>query len=95
MNFIYRFILRKYPEVVQKLENRHLNYNKCLNYINKLETEGKVFVFRPDKKVEISRLERDQDKLRNLYEQGYAETLRRMNYFKRWLNTIKKGRIEQ
>ncbi|MFN2340645.1 MAG: patatin family protein [Halanaerobium sp.] len=90
MNFIYRLLLRKHPEVVNKLENRHLNYNKCLDFINKLEKEGKVFVFRPDKKVEIDRLEKDQDKLRNLYEQGYAETLRKMNDFKRWLNTIKK-----
>lgn len=68
---IIRMKYKKYPKLVEALENRHKIYNKTIAYIRKLEADGKIIVIRPEKKVEIGRLEDDVQKLTVLYNQGY------------------------
>lgn len=68
----YRY--RKYPKLIETMLNRHINYNKTLDYIEKLENEGKVLVIRPSKKLEVGRIERDKDKLYELFHNGYNDT---------------------
>lgn len=70
---IIRAMYRKYPELVDSMAKRHIVYNKTLRYIKKLEEAGKVVVIQPQDKVEIGRLEKNRDKLIELYEQGYAD----------------------
>ena len=38
--------------------------------LEKLEDEGKIFVFRPSRKVEMSRVEKDPNKLQEMYDLG-------------------------
>lgn len=87
-NFLTKIFLRKFPELIKRINNRYLRYNKCLDYIEQLERAGRVFIFRPVKKIVVERLERDIEKLRQLYEQGYDETIKRLNDFKDWLDDI-------
>lgn len=68
---IIKIKYRKYPKLVQAIENRHIIYNKTLAYIRKLEKDGKIFVIRPMETVNIGRLEKDEKKLRALYQKGY------------------------
>ncbi|WP_029905275.1 patatin family protein [Prevotella sp. 10(H)] len=65
------FIYRKYPAMRQALSNRNSLYNGQLDLVDKLEEEGKVFVIRPQKPILVDRIEKDVDKLTDLYEQGY------------------------
>lgn len=53
---------KKYPKLVEVLEQRAKVYNKTLYYIDKWEKEGKVFVLRPEIEP-VARLERDTQKL--------------------------------
>ena len=85
-----RKLLSKYPRIIEILKTRYKRYNTCLDKIDKLEKEGKVFVFRPIKQIEVDRLERDIEKLNNLYQQGYSEAREQMNDFKKWLNNVEK-----
>lgn len=64
---------RKYPELIKRMKNRHILYNKTLKYIEKLEEQGKVVVIRPTSEVKIGRLEKDKEKLTQLYHQGYND----------------------
>ncbi len=64
---------KKYPRFVEAMENRHLNYNDTLDFIQKEEAEGNLFVIRPQYEVEVDRLEKDKNKLMKLYEQGLEE----------------------
>lgn len=64
---------RKYPGLIKCMETRHIMYNKTLKYIEKLEAEGKVVVIRPTREVKIGRLEKDKEKLTNLYHLGYKD----------------------
>lgn len=47
-----------------------LRYNEAMDKIDALEHEGKVFVIRPQKPVNVSRVEKDVDKLVALYQDG-------------------------
>lgn len=65
---------KKYPKLIEAMEKRHEVYNDTLNFIDKLEQEGKVFIIRPSKPLGIGRFENDKDKLRGAYQQGYEDT---------------------
>lgn len=67
---------RKYPEFIKLLSQRHIIYNETLSYISKLEEEKKVFAIYPSKPLEISRFEKDTNRLNEVYELGYSDTLR-------------------
>lgn len=64
---------RKNPGIVKAMARRHIRYNKTLAYIEKLEAEGRIFVFRPESIVKIDRIEKDVNKLKVLYLQGYHD----------------------
>lgn len=76
---------KKYPKLVEAVENRHRIYNKTLAYIRKLEEDGKIIVIRPQQRVEIGRLEKDTEKLRELYQNGYDTAEKMMDRMKAYL----------
>lgn len=65
------FVYRKYPEMRRALSNRNALYNAQLELAERLEAEGKAIVIRPLKPVEVDRVEKNVDKLRALYHEGY------------------------
>ncbi|MCF8008612.1 MAG: patatin family protein [Halanaerobiales bacterium] len=83
-----KLLLKEYPALVKKLRNRYIEYNKCLDLIDRLENEGKVFVFRPNKKLWMTGLESNQKDITKLYNRGYKETKNRFTDFKEWLDHI-------
>lgn len=64
---------RKYPALVNQIERRYLHYNETLDFIKQEESQGRAFVIRPKKPVNISRTEKDREKLRALYEEGFSD----------------------
>ncbi len=81
--------LKKHPKVLEALEKRHIIYNSTLEKIEELEEEGFVFVFRPIEEIKVGRLEKDTNKLRQIYKQGYLETKEQMKAFKEWRKILK------
>ncbi|MGL5682207.1 MAG: patatin-like phospholipase family protein [Marinifilaceae bacterium] len=75
------FIYKEYPKLLEKLKDRAVRYNKKLEEIEKLEEEGKVIVIRPVKPIEVSRTEKDPNKLEALYNEGYKEAQRALESF--------------
>ncbi len=70
---IIRHNYKAYPKFVEALGNRHIRYNQTLDELKQMEKDGSVFVIRPSKPVTISRIEKNIDKLRALYEEGYQD----------------------
>lgn len=64
---------RKYPKLVEAMQKRHITYNETLEYLERLEESGKVFIIRPKKASDVGRIEKDAKKLQALYEEGYAD----------------------
>ncbi len=75
----------KYPKVAELIENRHIAYNECLDYIDGLERKGQIFVIRPQKPSRVGRIERDKRKMEALYRQGYEEAQERYDALVRYL----------
>ena len=63
----------KYPKVAQIMAERHIMYNDCLDFIERKEREGEIFVIRPQRPNDVRRIERDKVRMKALYDQGYEE----------------------
>lgn len=63
----------KYPKVAELIEGRHTAYNECLDYIERMQKKGQAFVIRPKRANGVGRIERDKEKLKALYAEGYAD----------------------
>lgn len=70
---LIRRTFKQYPYFVEAMENRHIRYNKTLDDLQQLEKEGKIFIIRPSKPVTISRVEKNKEKLMELYLEGYQD----------------------
>lgn len=66
------FIYRKYPRLRVVLSRRLAAYNAQLEYVERMEDEGRVICIRPERPMEVDRIEKDIAKLERLYEEGFA-----------------------
>jgi len=69
---IVKRMYKKYPKLVRIMEERHIVYNDTLDYIKKLESEGKAIVLRPEKKLEVGKIEKNPERLKKAWEEGRA-----------------------
>ncbi len=67
---IMRIALRKYPNMIKAMDERHMMYNRELAYVAKAEEEGRCLVIRPDEKIPIGHISHDPDEMRHVYEIG-------------------------
>ena len=70
---IFKLKYRKYPNLVNAIENRYKMYNNTLDFIEEKVKTGEVFVIQPKEPVNISRVEKDKTKLKELYDKGYND----------------------
>lgn len=70
---VYRNHFKSSPALVDRLITASLRYNERMDEIDRLEEEGKVFVIRPKEPVTVSRIEKDKEKLEQLYKQGIQD----------------------
>ena len=62
---------RKYPALQKALAQRNKIYNRTMDLIETLEDQRRIIVIRPQRPVEVGRMEKDIAKLTSLYEEGY------------------------
>ena len=62
---------KNYPNLRKALQERNSVYNRTMDLIEGLEDDGKITVIRPVRPIEVGRIEKDTDKLRALYQEGY------------------------
>lgn len=67
-----KLFYRRYPALQKAVADRNAVYNRAMDLIERLEDEGRITVLRPLKPVEVDRMEKNTDKLRALYDEGYA-----------------------
>ncbi len=79
------FLYARYPQFLKAMRLRHIQYNKKLAYIRKLERDGKVFVLRPSRELTIGRMESNPEKLQQVYDLGRKDTEKRLEELREWL----------
>jgi len=77
---------KRYPKLIEVLNERHNIYNDTLGNISILEEEKKVFAIYPSKPLEISRFEKDTNKLLDVYNLGLSDTLNSMDNLKEFID---------
>ena len=82
---LIRAVYRKYPLLVDTMIHRHATYNAQSEDVKRLEAEGKVFVIRPEHKLDIARLEKKPERLKAVYDLGLADANARMQALREYL----------
>ena len=85
-----RFAYRHYPAFANTLIQSDAAYNVDLDQLDRLEEEGRVFVFTPSKDLGVSRVEGDMDKLGEMYYLGLFDAKRRIDELKAYLQRKEK-----
>lgn len=80
---------RKYPKLVKLLENRHNDYNNTLDKIIEMEKNNQIFVIRPSHEVKMKRIERDENKLQEMYDLGIEDGKKSMKKLMKYLKSKK------
>lgn len=62
---------KEYPAFIESAESRYLVYNDTVEYLIEQEALGNVFIIRPEAPVTVGRTEKNEEKLKELYVQGY------------------------
>lgn len=68
---IPHFIYKNYPRLRVALSHRIEAYNRQLEELERMEDEGSVICLRPERPMEVGRIEKDTGKLERLYEEGF------------------------
>ena len=62
-------------------------YNKEVERIIDLENQGKVFVIRPSRFVNIKRLEKNPEIIQEMYDLGVSDTKSKLKELKKYLES--------
>ena len=80
----------RYPgsrEFVKRMADRHIRYNETMEFLEQEEKEGRIFVFRPSRPVEVDRLEKNKEKLTALYNNGLEDGRASMAALRKYLES--------
>lgn len=81
-----KILLHQYPAVLKKIKTRAKDYNSCLDYIQKEERAGHVFVIRPPFSLNIGTIEDNHEKIKQVYEVGRQEMEKQLPRLKEFLD---------
>lgn len=62
-----------YPKFAEAINSRYARYNEALDKISEMEERGEIFVIRPSRTVNIKRVEKDAEKLQEMYDLGVRD----------------------
>jgi predicted patatin/cPLA2 family phospholipase len=77
----------RYPKVYELMAQRHIEYNRQVAYIENLRKNGQAFVIRPKKASSVGRVEKDVEKLKQLYREGYEDAQEQYEELQKFLET--------
>lgn len=68
-----KIFYHRYPNFVKAINTRYQRYNDTLDQLQELEKQNKIFVIRPSKLIKIKRLEKNPDKMQEIYNLGLQD----------------------
>ena len=82
---LIRRVFRKYPLMTRAILNRYKIYNRQLEAVWDAQGRGDAFVIAPDHPLHCPTLERNTDKLEQIYQTGYRNAMEQMDALKAFL----------
>lgn len=84
--FLAKFAYRKYPNFAKTLNNRYKMYNETVEKIINMENKKEIFVIRPSRLIHVKRIEKNPEKLQEIYELGIEDAKKKMDELKKFLS---------
>ena len=75
----------KYPNLVKTITNRYQNYNNTVEKVIDMENKKEIFVIRPSRQINLKRIERDENKLQEMYDLGIEDCKNKLEDLKKYL----------
>ena len=82
---LLRASLLKYPKMYEAVKNRHIMYNKTLDFIEEKRIKGEIIVIQPDSVLPVGRIDKNPENLRKAYQIGREITEKRIDEIKRFM----------
>lgn len=86
LQWLTKLVYRKYPNFVEAVLKRHEMYNREIQEIENLEKEGKILVIRPSRVINISKMERDLQIVKDVYDLGRQDAENALEKIKAFLS---------
>ena len=83
---ITKFMMRKYPQILKAMKERHIMYNNTIDELHRLEKEGDTFVLAPSVDLGIKRTETDPAQLQRVYDIGIKDANNNLDAIKEFLS---------
>lgn len=80
-----KIVSRKYPKLKDSFLTRHKLYNETVRFCEELEKQGKAIILRPREDQAIESFEKDVEKLKKGYQDGYNMAIERIEDIKELL----------
>lgn len=80
--FVSKLFSSKYPNLKDHFLTRHTRYNETVKFCEELESQGKAIIIRPTLEQSIESFEKDINKLRTGYENGYNACMSKIDKIK-------------
>ena len=80
-------VYRKYPNLVRTILNRYKDYNASVEKIFDMESKKEIFVIRPSRLVDVKRIEKNPDKLQEIYDLGIEDCKACIEKLKKYINS--------
>lgn len=82
----YKLVYGKYPKLIETAKNYYKEYNDTMDLIEKYEAENKIIVLRPSKLIKMKRVEKDTNKLQNMYDLGISDVINKLDKIKEYIS---------
>ena len=83
---VSKLFRKKYPNLKEPLLTRHNHYNETIRFCEELEAQGKAVIIRPTLEQSIESFEKDVNKLREGYNNGYKMAIENLDKIKELFN---------
>ena len=77
---------KEYPNLIEAINTRYIKYNETIEKIIDLENKKEIIVIRPTKDLKIKRIERDVNKLQEMYNLGVSDCKKLLPKIKRFIS---------
>lgn len=84
--FIAKMFYKKHPNLVNAINTRYIKYNETLDIIIDMENKKEIFVIRPSRLVKVKRIEKDPEKLQEMYDLGLEDGKNCLEKLKEYIN---------
>lgn len=84
---LMRLGLRKYPQMIEAMDKRHLMYNEEVEYVRQAEREGRCLVIRPQEKLPIGHISHDPEEMQRVYDIGIETGRKYLSNIKHFLSS--------